>query len=1098
MFSKFKSLLLIALAGLFLLGILYVFGWLARPDLREVPFRYEAAEMERVESRRDATVDPANAPVLHRTVDYAEGPGAAWFPKGEAPFLAELVAEGRLPPVAERVGPEPVVLAGVDGVGSYGGTWYRVASSEWDLSVINWRMSGANFMRWSPMGYPLRPHLARSVEASEDNRVYRISLREGMHWSDGHPFTADDVLYWWEKIVLHFDQKPDSMMVRGEMGSIRKLDDLTIEVSFPHPNGLFPELLTRSTLWAPEHYLADFHPDFGDPAKLEAMREAQNVPTSRAAFFRLQDLRNPEHPRLWPWIPRAHQTVPPFEFVRNPYYFVVDEAGNQLPYIDRVLFDVRGEEMIPLTASSGDIGMQLRHIRFEDYTLYAEEGRRNGFDVYEWISGSRSTFAVFPNLNRRTDPENPASEWKHRMLNQKEFRQALSLAIDREEIIKAYFHGRTEPAQLDPGPDSPFHHPPLFHAFTEHDPERANELLDSIGLDQRDNEGFRTFPDGTRMTFYLNVTAFTGEGPSPFLIEHWRRIGVRVILRLQARNLWQRLQSGLQHDLTVWSGESEFYPLVEPRNFVPTTLHSFFAPGFAIWNRFGGLHGQDEAEDRPLAIAPPENHPLRRSMEVLEAARAAGDVETQREIFSEALDIAAENLWSINISTPPLQPVIVQHGMRNVPRKALTGHIFSTPANAGIETYFFENPEDSAGAVAQMKRLMVEPQPNPRLSLATVDQMTGDAVAEEGDGVGGVLRFLVYGSLLLGGILLAVRHPFIGRRCLILIPTLLVISVATFVIIQLPPGDFIEARILELELEGDEAAIQQIEELRDLFHLEDPMVTRYLRWMGIPWFLSFDPADKGLLQGALGRSMGDSRLVNDVVGDRILLTFLISVFTVIFTWAMAVPIGIYSAVRQYSIGDYVFTVIGFLGMCIPNFLLALILMYFSSAVFDTQISGLFSPEFAAQPGWSWDKFVDLLKHIWVPVVVLGTAGTAWMIRVMRGNLLDELRKPYVVTARAKGVRPFKLLLKYPVRLALNPFISGIGTIFPQLISGGAIVAIVLSLPTVGPLLLNAVMAQDMFLAGSMLMVLSLLSVFGTLVSDLLLMWVDPRIRMGKN
>ena len=572
-----------------------------------------------------------------------------------------------------------------------------------------------------------------------------------------------------------------------------------------------------------------------------------------------------------------------------------------------------------------------------------------------------------------------------------------------------------------------------------------------------------------------------------------------MILRSQARNLWQRLQAGLQHDITVWTGESEFYPLVEPRNFVPTAMHSFFAPGYAAWYRFGGLHGNPEAENRPLAMEPPPEHPLRRAMEVLEAARETDDLERQQTIFREVLQIAAENLWSINISTPPPQPVIVQHGMRNVPRTALMGHIFSTPANAGIETFYFEQPADSEGAIAQMKQLMVEPQPDPRLSLDAVAGMTDAAPADSGGGgIGGILRFLLYGSLLLGALLLAVRHPFIGRRCLILIPTLLVISVATFVIIQLPPGNFIDARIIELEMEGDEAAIQQINELRDLFHLEDPMALRYLRWMGLPWFLSFDAEDKGLLQGSLGRSMSDSRQVNDIVGDRILLTFLISLFTVFFTWAVAVPIGIYSAVRQYSFGDYFFTVIGFLGMCIPNFLLALMLMYFSSAVFDTQISGLFSPEFAAQPEWSWAKFTDLLAHIWVPVVVLGTAGTAWMIRVMRGNLLDELRKPYVVTARAKGVRPFKLLMKYPVRLALNPFISGIGTIFPQLVSGGAIVAIVLSLPTVGPLLLNAVMAQDMFLAGSMLMVLSLLSVFGTLVSDLLLMWVDPRIRMGKN
>jgi ABC-type dipeptide/oligopeptide/nickel transport system permease component len=235
--------------------------------------------------------------------------------------------------------------------------------------------------------------------------------------------------------------------------------------------------------------------------------------------------------------------------------------------------------------------------------------------------------------------------------------------------------------------------------------------------------------------------------------------------------------------------------------------------------------------------------------------------------------------------------------------------------------------------------------------------------------------------------------------------------------------------------------------------------------------------------------------VNAIVGDRILLTVLISLGTILLTWALAIPIGIYSAVRQYSIGDYVLTFLGFIGMCVPGFLLALLLMYASAEFLGIPVSGLFSSQYGAQPEWDWPKILDLLKHIWVPVVVLGIGGTAGMIRVMRANLLDELKKPYVVTARAKGVRPLKLLLKYPVRMALNPFISGIGGIFPQLVSGGAIVAMVLSLPTVGPLLLAALMSEDMYLAGSMLMVLSLLGVVGTLVSDLLLLWLDPRIRM---
>jgi ABC-type dipeptide/oligopeptide/nickel transport system permease component len=235
--------------------------------------------------------------------------------------------------------------------------------------------------------------------------------------------------------------------------------------------------------------------------------------------------------------------------------------------------------------------------------------------------------------------------------------------------------------------------------------------------------------------------------------------------------------------------------------------------------------------------------------------------------------------------------------------------------------------------------------------------------------------------------------------------------------------------------------------------------------------------------------METSQPVNDMVGDIIVLTIALSLGTIIFTWATALPIGIYSAVKQYSWSDYALTLIGFIGMSVPAFLLALVLMAMAG------VSGLFSPEYASQPEWSYGKFVDLLKHIWIPIVVLGVGGTAGMIRVMRANLLDELRKPYVVTARAKGVRPVKLLVKYPVRLALNPFISGIGSIFPHLISGGSIVSIVLSLPTAGKLQLDALMTEDMYLAASMLMVLSLLGVLGTLVSDLLLLWLDPRIRL---
>ncbi len=275
------------------------------------------------------------------------------------------------------------------------------------------------------------------------------------------------------------------------------------------------------------------------------------------------------------------------------------------------------------------------------------------------------------------------------------------------------------------------------------------------------------------------------------------------------------------------------------------------------------------------------------------------------------------------------------------------------------------------------------------------------------------------------------------------------------------------------------------------------MTERYFIWVGLKWFVTFDSEDRGLLQGNLGRSMEDLRPVNEKVGDRILLTFLISLGSILLTWAIALPIGVYSAVRQYSVGDYLATLIGFIGMCLPNFLLAIIIMYLSSEYLGINVSGLFSPEYAAMPGWDWGKVMDLLQHIWVPVIILATGSTAALIRVMRANLLDELKKPYVTTARAKGVRPLKLLVKYPVRLAINPFVSGIGQIFPQLIAGGAIVAMVMSLPTVGPMLLQALLAEDIYLAGSLLLTLSLLSIVGMLVSDLLLLAIDPRIRMEK-
>lgn len=1077
--------------------LLYAAGALLRNDVRQRTPDRPPAEVAAITAARTPKLDPANPPRVQVPVDYTDAT-AAWRPRGEAPVLAELVAEGRLPSVAERVGPEPLVLRGHEGIGRYGGTWHRVASANNDVSIIGWRLASVTLTRWSPHGYPVVPNLASGWEVSPDARVYTMRLRRGVRWSDGHPFTSRDIDFWWRYEVQHFGLNPEFMRSRGALGSVEIVDDFTVRFRFQHPHVLFLEQLASADVSMPAHYLSQFHPTLGDPARLQARAQAMGVGTTRAVYTRAKDLFNPDHPRLWPWVYRSHTPNAPYVFVRNPFFWAVDEAGNQLPYLDRVSFQVRQQNMIGLAATQGAITQQFRHLRLEDYTLLMSERERGGYDVYHWFPATRSVFALFPNTNRRIDPGKPVTAMKHALLNRREFRQALSLAIDRQAIIRAEYNGLGVPAQIGPGPESPFHHAPLLHAFTAHDPVRAGVLLEQLGLSARDREGFRTFPDGTRLTLYVHVTDYTGAGPIQLVIDDWATIGVRAVVKEQTRTLFQSQQLGLEHDITVWTGESEFMPLLSPRSFVPVQVHSFYAPSYGVWYANGGFYG--EGPPRPGAQPPPHGHPLRRAMELYDTALGQTDPKAQADTFRQIQQIAAEELWSISIATPPPQHVVVDRALRNVPPVAIVGTLYRTPSNAGTETWWLEHFHESPGLRANLKREMVETLPNPAFRSvgreATEAPTSAAGVnASTRDTAGPVLRWLFIGLVVVGTVLVALRHPFIGRRLLLMVPTLFVVSVITFVIIQLPPGDFLSARIQELEMTGDAAAAQEVRDLRTLFHLEEPVAMRYVRWIGLPWFLSFDAADAGLLQGNLGRSMETGRLVNEIVGDRIVLTVAISLATILFTWAFALPTGIYSAVRQYSPGDYVLTLVGFIGMCVPNFLLALILIHIAREWFGLQVTGLFSEQYALQPEWTWGKFVDLLQHIWIPVVVLGVGGTAGMIRVMRGNLLDELRKPYVTTARAKGVRPLKLLIKYPVRLALNPFISGIGGIFPHLVSGGAIVSMVLALPTVGPLMLTALLSQDMYLAGSMLMVLSALGVFGTLVSDLLLLWLDPRIRL---
>tara|TARA_Y100001947_G_scaffold60198_1_gene50660 strand:- start:393 stop:1382 length:990 start_codon:yes stop_codon:yes gene_type:complete len=326
---------------------------------------------------------------------------------------------------------------------------------------------------------------------------------------------------------------------------------------------------------------------------------------------------------------------------------------------------------------------------------------------------------------------------------------------------------------------------------------------------------------------------------------------------------------------------------------------------------------------------------------------------------------------------------------------------------------------------------------------------------------------------------------YIIKRLLILPFLLFIFSIIAFILIQAPPGDFLTSYIAELATSGSSIERAQIDALRALYGLDQPLYIQYLKWIG------------RLLTGDLGFSLDWQKPISELIGERLALTLALGVGTFIFTWLVAIPIGILSATRQYSFFDYFFTVFNYIGVATPTFMTALVLMWIAFKYYGLSVTGLFSPEYI-DAVWSWDRTVDLLKHLWLPVVILGLDGTARLARVMRANLLDELKKPYMEMARAKGMSEWSLVMKYPVRLALNPLVSTIGWYLPLIFSGSVIVATVMNLPTIGPMLLRALISQDMFLAGTIILIYMILAIIGTLISDILLAWLDPRIRMEDN
>jgi peptide/nickel transport system permease protein len=325
---------------------------------------------------------------------------------------------------------------------------------------------------------------------------------------------------------------------------------------------------------------------------------------------------------------------------------------------------------------------------------------------------------------------------------------------------------------------------------------------------------------------------------------------------------------------------------------------------------------------------------------------------------------------------------------------------------------------------------------------------------------------------------------YIARRFTYMVFTVWIITLVAFAVIQLPPGDFVTTMVSRIAAAGGRDIPELEAQMRELYGLDQPVHVQYIKWIG-----------NIIVKGDFGYSLTYRRDAREIILERLPMTFAISLLSIVFIWVVALAIGIYSAVNKYTWGDYVFTTVGFIGLAVPNFLLAMVLMFLSYKYLGQAMIGLFSPEYATAPTWTWGKVWDLFKHLWIPAIIIGAGGTAGLIRTLRANLLDELNKPYVETARAKGLPERRLLLKYPLRHALNPFVSTIGWVLPGLVAGEVIVSVVLNLPTSGPVLLQALLTEDMYVAAGFILVLSSLTVIGTFVSDMLLIWLDPRIRL---
>ncbi len=650
----------------------------------------EFAELPEIK-RTWTAVELADAVKNHRVHRVEEWPPDKPRIFHEAPELAERVERGELPPVQQRLSEEPLVVVPPDQMGPYGGTWNRYTTST--IRSMGWRFGYERLIRFDPMGSKFVPNLCKKWEMADSGRTWTLHLRKGVRWSDGEPWGADDIMFWYNDIlcndkVLEADiymSRTRQFMIGGELFKLEKIDDHTIRFRYKEPNGLFLMHMAESGEFRlmhqnPAHYLKQFHPDYCETQEdLNRLKKLAAEKNLAGPYHLLRPMRDPDDnefmPTLEAWY-MGKELVPgePSVFKRNPYYWKVDPNGNQLPYLDRVVFHkVSNLETINLKAINGQIGMQSRYIQFTSYALLMSKSYQSlqpgamstPFRVRHWVGPNR--VSLTPNLNHK-------DKVLRKLLNDKRLRIALSVSINRDEINEVEFFGVGTPRQNCPTRMSRFYSEKLEKAYVKYDRKKANRLLDEMGLTQRDSKGYRKRPDGETLRLNIDGNEQTGFTDALQLVaQYWRAIGIKSEMKIRARSLWfNRVSAGL-HDVDAWWSLNRQIPLTSP--ICPMTSRAAMASQWGTWFSSNGKQGEEPSPE------------MKQVMDLYRKIERTPDFEKQIELYGKMQEIAAENLWSIGLVGELPVLVVVQERFRNVPEVAYYDWYSRGPGNTAVECY---------------------------------------------------------------------------------------------------------------------------------------------------------------------------------------------------------------------------------------------------------------------------------------------------------------------------------------------------------------------------------------------------------------------------